>query len=299
MLVVDLVNKISESAEQSWSKITFSEVPGRGVPRYFHAFFIPLWELMVVDGLQVRDVDKLAKSLKNFWSMDFTIPRGGNWGVRRKGPLFAAIKANLRPHFKKSNTPLARRIRETEAAFTVELQMALTESSLFELKQGFTRLDGSRLFDENAFDKVLRTASAMANHGPSARGFIVFGVADDAADADRVREIYGIDSIAVNGFDITGTQHELDAMGVSRDEWLRQIIARIKSTTKLETDFAGRLASSLTLLRFEERVIWTLEPKGASAPTMWDGKYWIRQGNSTIEASGAHVIDLVRRFPNA
>jgi hypothetical protein len=54
--------------------------------------------------------------------------------------------------------------------------MTLTEESLFELKQGFCRVDDPSKFDDGAFEKVLRTASAMANNYSDASGLIFIGV---------------------------------------------------------------------------------------------------------------------------
>ena len=68
------------------------------------------------------------------------------------------------------------RVKEQALRFEATLKMTLTEESLFELKQGFCRVDDPSKFDDGAFEKVLRTASAMANNYSDASGLIFIGV---------------------------------------------------------------------------------------------------------------------------
>ena len=93
---------------------------------------------------------------------------------------------------------------------------------------------------------ILRTASAMANRGRGTRGFIIIGVADRPSDAARIAEIYSVESIKVGEYEVTGTQHELTAMGRTRDEifagWLTELDLHIWSSP-----LPQNLAESLTL----------------------------------------------------
>ena len=296
LLTLDVMKRTIDRSGKSWAKLVITQQNPRGIPRYFHATFIAVYELLVQEGMEVADIAGLTKKLEHFWDADLNIPAGGgNWGANRKRPLFESVKAILRPHFKLSDDPVALRTKATATEFEVELQMALTEHALFELKQGFTRLDETKAFDDSAFESVMQTASAMANHGPGSEGFIIFGVADRAEHARRIEQIYGVQPFEVSGFLVTGTQHELTALKRNRDEHLRWLVQRIKNS-KLEAGFAATLASTLTLFEYRGYLIWTLRPSASSSPTSWDGKFFVREGNSTVELSGPAVIDLTRRY---
>ncbi|WP_280487748.1 DUF262 domain-containing protein [Nocardia farcinica] len=293
---LDLIKRLIDAAGVQWSRWVITQQNPRGIPRYFHAIFVAMYELLFIEKLEVDNFSGLNAELKNIWDRNLAIPGGGgSWGVNRKRPLFDSVKAHLRPHFKDRNDPLSLRIRDTETQLEIELQMALTEKSLFELKQGFTRLEPHAVFDDNSFGKVLRTASAMANRGPNSKGRIFFGVADVEADAERVRSLHNIAYMKVGSFYVTGTMHELKALGRSVDEQLRWLIDKIKSS-KLEQDFATRLAASLVPLEYKGFLIWSLEVEAGLQPTSWDGVFYDRQGNSTVEVSGPATVDLMRRF---
>jgi hypothetical protein len=294
--VLDLIRRTIDCSGEAWATWVITQQNPRGVPRYFHAVFVAVFELVVAEGLELADLEGLTRELHHFWDRDLTIPAGGgNWGANRKRPLFDSVKAHLRPFFKPSDDPVAQRQRQTATEFEIELQMALTEHALFELKQGFTRLDESKAFDDEAFEAVLRTASAMANHSKDAAGFIFFGVADRPEHAKRVGRLYGITPLRVSEFDVTGTQHELTALGRNRDAHMQWLVQRIRNS-KLESSFASQLATSLTLFEYKGYLIWSLRPRAGATPAPWDGKFHVREGNSTKELQGSEVTELMRRF---
>lgn len=293
---LDIIKQTIDRAGKPWADLVITQQNPRGIPRYFHAVFVAVYELLVNEGLEVRDLDELTGHFEHFWDRDLNVPAGGgNWGANRKRPLFESVKAHLRPYFKSSDDPIAMRARQTATEFEIELQMALTEHALFELKQGFTRLDESKAFDDEAFESVLRTASAMANHAKDARGYIFFGVADRPAHAARVAELYGVAATAAGEYQVTGTQHELVALNRTRDAHMQWLAQRIRAS-KLEPSFASQLAGTLTLFEYKGYLVWSLQPTAGAAPTSWDGKFHVREGNSTRELHGQEVTDLMRRF---
>lgn len=293
---LDVIKQTISEAGHPWATWVITQQNPRGIPRYFHAVFIAIHELLADHGMELNDLRGLTRELRNFWDRDLNIPAGGgNWGANRKRPLIDAVKTTLQPYFVMSDDPILVRSRETATHFEIEMQMAITEHSLFELKQGFTKLDGSREFDEGAFERVLKTASAMANHQRGAKGFIFFGVADRPEHARRIEEMYGVQAFEVGDFEVVGTQHELTALGVNRDQHMQRLVNKIRSS-KLEAPFAAELARSLTVFDYRGYLIWSLRPCGGDSPTSWDGRFFVREGNSTIELRGQEVVGLIRRF---
>ncbi len=296
LATIDVIRSTIEHSGTAWGPWVITQQNPRGIPRYFQAVFIAIHELLTNEQMEVADVEGLTDALHHFWDQHLTIPPGGgNWGANKKRPLFEAVKSNLRPHFVKSDDPLVVRAQQTATKFEIELQMAVTEHALFELKQGFTRLDGTGIFDDEAFENVLRTASAMANQGKDVEGFIFFGVADRPEHAERVAEIYDIHPLEKNEFMVTGTQHEMTPLKRNRDQHMQWLTQRINQS-KLDPAFASQLASTLTAFDYKGFLIWSLNPRSTGSPVSWDGKFHIRQGNSTKELQGAAVTELMRRL---
>lgn len=294
---MDVIRQTIEQSGKPWASWVKTQRNPRGIPRYFHAIFVAIYELIVNEQMELDDMAGLTKTLEHFWDSNLTIPGGGgNWGANKKRPLFEAVKAILKPKFKASDDPVAQRKKQTATAFELELKMALTEHNLFELKQGFTRLDDTKAFDDDAFEKVMRTASAMANHAKDAEGYIFFGVADRAEHAERIAKLYNVTPLEVEDFHVTGTQHELAVLSAGdRDKQMQWLVARIRSS-KLESAFASQLANTLVMFDYKGYLIWSLRPRAMSQATSWDGKFHVREGNSTKELQGPEVIQLFTRL---
>lgn len=296
LYTLDLMKRLIGSSGETWASWVITQQNPRSIPRYFQAVFVSIYELLFLENLEVENFDGLNSELHHFWDRDITIPGGGgNWGANRKRPLFDSVKAHFRPFFASRNDPLAKRIRETATEFEVQLQMAITERNLFELKQGFLRLEQGGSFDDDAFEKMLRTASAMANSGPDACGHIFIGVADVEKDAMRVAEVHGVEPLEVGNFFVTGTRHEITRIGRSADQHLRWVVERIKNS-KLDSRFATELAGSVNVFEYKGYLIWSLEPRGGSEPVSWNDSFFAREGNSTLEVRGAQLTSLMRRF---
>lgn len=298
MDTLDLLKETLDIAGMGYADWTVTQQNPRGVPRHFHALFVAISQLLTDKNLTPKSHMELVNALKGFWDKGLSIPGGGNWGGERKAFLIEAVKGYLEPHFEPERDEHRIQLREHALRFESTLRMALTEESLFELKQGFCRIDKRGFFDDDSFSKILRTASAMANTRASATGVIFIGVADDPDDATSVERFCGITPYRVDRFYVIGTQHELDALGRSVDEHFRWLIDKIKNS-KLEPQFANFLASTLTPFRYKDRLLWKLEPKAGGSPITYAGKFYDRQGPETNEvADPQSIVELVRRFPS-
>ncbi|MFF9579822.1 DUF262 domain-containing protein [Streptomyces rubiginosohelvolus] len=285
-----------EVSPKPFAALTVTQKNYRGVPRHFQAVFVAVSQLLHEEHLEPKSLEGLIHALSGFWDGDLSIPSGGgDFGADRKIELLEMVKAKLRPAFKRKVDAGSTRLRDESVRFEATLSMALTEDALFELKQGFCRVKDSGEFDENSFVKILRTASAMANHGPGAKGLILIGVADDESDSKAVERFAQIKPLVHGEFFVTGTQHELSAMGKSVDEMWRDLIGKIRSSG-LEDGFAESLARTLVPFRYEGYLIWRLEPTAMGKPVAFEGRFFDRVGPQTGEAKGQATIDLINRF---
>ncbi|CAM5363853.1 GmrSD restriction endonuclease domain-containing protein [Streptomyces microflavus] len=296
MGTLDLIKETLDVAGAPYFTWTVTQQNPRGVPRHFHALFVALEQILHEENLVPKSKSELAKALKGFWDKDLSVPGGGNWGSARKSDLVEAVKGSLRRVFEPTEDENALKLQEHALRFESTLRMALTEDALFELKQGFCQVSNLSKFDDASFEKILKIASAMANVHSKAKGIIFIGVADGDGDAESIRRFTGVESHKVDKFCVTGTQHELDAMSKTIDEHFRWLVDRIKSS-KLEPKFANSLAATLSPFRYRGYLLWKLEPQAGESPVMHDGRFFVRNGPSTKEVSGAALIDLVRRFP--
>ncbi|MEV5670310.1 DUF262 domain-containing protein [Streptomyces sp. NPDC052503] len=293
---LEVIREVLENSPKPFAALTVTQQNYRGVPRHFQAVFVAISQLMHEEHLEPKSMEGLLEVLSGFWDGDLKIPSGGgDWGAERKNQLLEMVKANLRPTFKAKSDAKSTHLRDQSVRFEAALSMALTEDALFELKQGFCRINDSGAFDDASFAKILRTASAMANHGPGARGTIFVGVADDETDSKAVERFARIKALKHEDFFITGTQHELTAMGRSIDEVWRELIDKIRASG-LDARFAESLARTLAPFRYKGYLVWRLEPAAMQHPVTYDDRFFERVGPQTVEMKGQSIIDLATRF---
>lgn len=291
-----VIDEVLVHSGKHWAELTITQQNPRGIPRYFHAIFLAVHKLVNIEHKVLADAAGLVSELTGFWDRDLSVPQGGgNWGRNRKAPLFEAIRITLQQYFEPSTDPVVERQKLAAAKFESTLQMALTETSLFELKQGFCKLSQPATLDTNSLEKVLRTASAMANTGPKTTGFIFFGVADKPEDAARVHDVFGVDPLEVGEFLVTGTEHELQLLGRSIDTHLRWMTDFIRNS-KLNQSFAESLIGTLAPFRYDNRLIWSMKIEATDAPVEFDNKFFRRSGTQTLEVTGQDLGGLFARF---
>ena len=108
------------------------------------------------------------------------------------------------------------------------LMQSHTEQGLYDFKQGFMRVDGSRSFDESVFEKVFKTLSSMANQGPDAVGYVIVGVSMIII-TEKLASLYGIKPVSYQRFMITGIEHEATNLPKKLDSYFLGITQRLNA----------------------------------------------------------------------
>jgi hypothetical protein len=218
--VYDEIRRVLDESGRKFNELLSNQ---NAVPRYFQVIFLSFYELMFVERMEIINRTGLVDSLMNI-SPNIDIPRGGNWSSSNKTKNIKAVKGMIRDCFKPSQ-------REDPAIdswlteFETLLTQSKTEQTLYDFKQGFTKLDGKCEFEQDNFDKIIKTLTAMANHSPNSTGYVCVGVADNDNAAKRVETIYSTQCVEYKGFKITGIDHEATRLQGSVDKffgWLKQ-----------------------------------------------------------------------------
>ncbi|MDT1817895.1 hypothetical protein FPK51_25800, partial [Acinetobacter baumannii] len=79
------------------------------------------------------------------------------------------------------------------------------------------------------FINIVQTAVAINNIGRESNGYILVGVSDTKATADRVKTLYGVTPIECNGYYINGIDHEAVIQSKNIDNYFLFIKQKIES----------------------------------------------------------------------
>ncbi|MEE4462608.1 DUF262 domain-containing protein, partial [Azotobacter chroococcum] len=290
--VLDQLKITLNRSGRTLGQLLLGEQPPRA-PRYFQVVFLALHKLIVEQNQEVVDQDQLIKLIEGS-GKQIQVPEGGRWGAEDRVNLVNGAAGVYSTAFGPARAYDPARVRWITQMENI-LTQSYTEQAAYDFKQGFLRLDGRHTFDEDSFDKILKTLAGIANIRKGVRGYVLVGVADTDADASRVAQLYGVDAKMFERFYITGVEHEAKALGKSLDELFMELTTRIKNSA-LSEPLKDYVARNVKSVRYYDKTIFVFEAHAQEEPSNFGGVFFVRHGNKLIEIPPKQYGDLFRRF---
>ena len=292
MIIYNHIREILQESKRNFSElITLNNL--KYMPRPFQVIFFSFYDLVFREKMEIANYDGLIKSLKNI-NKDIDITSGQTWSYQNKRRNINKVKGIIREFFKiRNNNDPAKDSWLTE--FETLLTQSNTEQTLYDFKQGFTKLDGRGQFDQESFSKIILTLTAMANHSPGATGYVCVGVADNDDTAKRIKKLYNIEPMKYKNFKITGIEHEAKRLQGNIDNFYRWIIQQIKSEPISQTvkDTIGR---EIKIIDYYDKSVLIFCLKAGENPTSYDGKFYQRSGANIEYITVEEYPELFKRF---
>lgn len=283
------------------SKLTFVELifpdgnGGNPVPRYFQVIFLALYDLIIKKGMVVSDSEGLISRLKDC-GKSIKIQDGGRWGADNRSRAVESVVGWMKKFFENDKNPDPAKVH-----WITKLQNLLTnsktEQAAYDFKQGFYKLVKNPSFDASSFDKIMETCAAIANIGKGCKGYVIVGVAEKINDAQRVKEIFGVDYLSFKNFYITGVEHEASYNKKSLDQMLQEITDRVRRSA-LSEELKSYVCTHIKCVQYFEKAIFIFEVVGQKKPSHYKGKWVERQGAQVKEISPDRLGILFERFSN-
>jgi hypothetical protein len=290
--VLDQLKVTLNRSGRTLGQLLFGEQPPRA-PRYFQVVFLALHKLIAVEANEVKDQDQLIK-LMDGSGKQIKVPEGGRWGAEDRENSVNAAAGIYGSAFGPSTGYDPARVRWITQLENI-LTQSYTEQAAYDFKQGFLRLDGKHTFDDDSFDKILKTLVGIANIRKGVRGYVLVGVADTEADAQRVQQLYNVDPTPFDRFLITGVEHEATAVRKSLDDLFMELTSRVKSSA-LSEPLRDYVARNIKSVRYYDKTVFVFETSAQDEPSSFEGKFFIRHGNQLAEIPTTQYGELFRRF---
>lgn len=289
------IEAILNASGRVFAQLVF-KTPRQRVPRYYATIFMVMYDLLIKKNRKIPDYKKLATALDGIGDRVLKISGGGGtWSAENKRDNIAAVAGVLEKFTVPSDGSRDVLLEANESKVDRLLQAALAEHGLFEMKQGLHRLDAEADFDNRLMERVFETISAIANDGAGAIGYVVFGIADERKDAERVNALYRTGVLDVRGFYVTGIDHELGHHGGSLDGYQTFLAERFVNSD-LDSGLRSQLLRDLRPVRFHGRTVILLTVRALNGPVAYHDKWFERQGPRTVEVPTREIGRLFSRF---
>ncbi|WP_189079690.1 DUF262 domain-containing protein [Mangrovihabitans endophyticus] len=271
-------------------------------PRYFHAIFMAIFELMFKERMRVKDAQMIADKLSGITRGQgpLSIPGGSDWTGDAKRASFDAVKGVLRPAFEDAGH--SEDFGRYGWAWQVETIMgnALVEQQMFDCKQGLLRLDQSREFDSSCLGKITKTMSAMANMGRDSVGYIMLGIADKQEDANRIASIDGISvQHFKKRFAIVGIEREAVVRGEDMNIYWTWLMQKLREAKTLDRRLAAQVVADARLANYAGHLVGILKVRSIGEPAFYGQDLYERSGSETRKLSTPDYTRVFSRFLGA
>jgi hypothetical protein len=293
--IISTITQLCDGDGNQFSNLIFEE-PRQRVPRYFEAVFLGLDTLLIGEQRQIDDFVAARAALRGIGSRHIDIPSGGGtWRADSKRSNAEVVAGLLRPHTKPLEQAPHPALERNALQIENLLRAAIVENSLIDFKQGLSNLTDPPELDDNNVQEVLKTASAMANHGRGASGFIIIGIADTHADAERIRALSGVAPVEVSGRLICGIDVDLAQAG-SLDDLLLWFTNTVRASENVDNRLASQLLRDLRAVVWSDRTVLLLKVETVGVPIPFGDAFHERLGSETVEVPPSEVATLFARF---
>ena len=296
MRVYDEIRDILATQDARLSNLIGVQSGGRS-PRYYHAIFLAIYELIFRDKMRVKDRSGAAIRLQGTAKNALRMPSGsGNWTGDSKRATVDAVKGVLRPSFEKAGSQDDLSQFSWASELETLLSNSLVEQSMFDCKQGFVTLATSREFDQDSFSKICCTFSAMANMGPGKIGHVVIGIADDAADTERIKILDGTHPTLFRGYHVVGLEREAIHVGKSFNDYWTWLTRMIQDNQRLDQGLAAHVTANARVVNYYGLAVVVFRVTGQAQPTFYDSAMYERSGPQTKIVPQSEYMRVFQRF---
>lgn len=292
--VFDTMIDLLDESGKNFNNLFFSNQQSK-ISRYFQIVFYSFYELLINQNLKIRSKKQLIKTLDKSGDRVIKLSAGGGrWSAKEKQTQTDAFIGVITKHFVKSeeNDPAR---NQWITKFENILMQSSTEQTLYDFKVGFHNLTAKKDFNEDSFNKVIKTLTAMANTHKSASGYCIIGVSDKESTTQQYEKLYGLKSIKYSNFEINGINGDSSNYKKGTDEYFSKIHNLIKNQPITDRD-KDNILRNISLIKYFDKEIIILKIDSGKSPSIYDGKYYVRHGSNIEEVKAENFGELFSRF---
>lgn len=260
----------------------------------FYTLYMAFYDLIIHQNMMPFDYNGLKEAIRNIHSKLEKSRKYVTSTDRTKN--IDVCKGLIQKFFKKSKDNF-RKSTSFVIDFKSYLMKSKTESAVYDFKQGFYTLNPKkREFDEDSFNKILASITALANLGKGRTGYLFIGVTDKEQDTVQVETLDDIQNIPrINHFGVVGLEREAKLKGTSLDTYIAFITKRIHDSA-LDARLKTRVTKEITPITYSDHTILMIPVINGDEPVYFNDVLYERAGAQTCEVKGSKQADIYKLF---
>jgi len=292
--VFDTMIELIKESGKNFNSLLFERQQAR-IARYFQIVYLAMYNLLIDEGLEIENKARILAHLDKAGDKTINLSGGGGtWSAKEKQTQIDAFSGVIRNCFVKASVNDPARTQWI-TRFENILMQSSTEQTLYDFKVGLHPLNSETAFNQNAFSKIIKTLTAMANTLPNSIGYCLLGVADNQRTADMHKSKYNSDYVKYSNFFVTGVQNEGIMYHGDIDKYFTKLSQIIKNEPISERD-KDNLSRNISIVNYYDKTVIILKIESGEKPSVYDNKHFVRHGSNNEEVLAENFGELYDRF---
>ncbi|MEV3858354.1 DUF262 domain-containing protein [Streptomyces sp. NPDC050095] len=259
----------------------------------FYAVFMALFDLMIRHGKQLTDPHGAFSAINRVTAK--LIPSRNTTTEEQRQSNIDVVRGLIEKFFTTSPSGPLTHGPAMEIEFPNLIRRAPIESARYEFKQGIASLGPKRQINKELLSRLPKIMSAIANTGPEADGYIIFGIADDEKDAARIEQLDSISPVPLAKKSLFGVEREVKALGMDMGTYVRHIIKAVQSSP-LQPQFKGDVLANIDTVSYSGRSYVVSRIPAQRDLSEYDGDYYVRDGDGLRKMTTSEAVAAAKRF---
>jgi hypothetical protein len=204
-------------------------------------------------------------------------------------------KGLIQDYFAKKDTSTLGQGAELIQAFKNSLLRSRIETAKYECKQGLLDLSPSRKLNNDLPQRLVETICGIANSDPDTDGYIFLGVADKKQDAERIKNLDGINPLEINDRYVVGIDREARVLNKTLEDYVGILINAIKKSD-LTDPLKTQVLMKIDPICYKGLFVIRIHVSSQIQVSFVGEKAFIREDSSTVEAKGQKLLAVFQLF---
>lgn len=263
------------------------------IPQAFYTIFMAFFELIIELELLPANPQKIMESLENLQKKLDLSNRFAATKDRIKN--INQTKGLIQSYFVKKDKSALGDGAELIQIFRNSLSRSRIETTKYECKQGLLDLSQNRKLNNDLLQRLVDTMCGIANSDPNTDGYIFLGVVDKKQDAERIKNLDGINPIEINDRYVVGIDREARVLGKKLEDYVGILINAIK-ISDLTNPLKTQVLMKIDTINYKGYSVIRINVPPQKQVSFVGDKAFIREDSSTIEAKGQKLMAVFQLF---
>ena len=265
------------------------------IPQAFYTIFMAFFELIIDSELLPANPQKIMQALKKLQQKLELSKRYAEITNRIKN--INQTKGLIQDYFAKKDKSTLGQGAELIQTFKNSLSRSRIETTKYECKQGLMDLSPTnRKLNHELLPRLVETICGIANSDPENDGYIFLGVADKKQDAEKIKNLDGINPIEINDRYVVGIDREARVSGKTLEDYVGILINTIRKSDLTDT-LKSQVLMKIDTIDYKGLSVIRINVPSQKQISFVGKKAFIREDSSTVEAEGPKLVAVSQVFP--